>query len=165
MGPRGLPRDKGAAGDTGCGLQLPGSPCCSCAYNSNKQKRKPYPPPVQRGKFCFCFRRQGRETGRPRKGLPKGSRSASLAKSFLKPGVPRPKNHTFVRNCVLCWPWHPGPPKNHLTQKPLRLGCVCGVSSCGSLVGVVGEGVICRSGAFSDKSELSFDIKGPGATN
>ncbi len=46
-----------------------------------------------------------------------------------------------------------------------KLGCVCGVSSCGSLVGVVGEGVICRSGAFSDKSGLPFDTKGPGATN
>ncbi len=53
------------------------------------------------------------------------------------------------------------------SNKPgtLKVGCVCGVSSCGPLVGVVGEGVICRSGAFSDKSGLSFDTGGPRVTN
>ncbi len=58
-----------------------------------------------------------------------------------RPGVPRPKNHTFPRNewffgpvafggraqktavsgkCVVVWPWYPRPPKKHLAKKPLR---------------------------------------------
>ena len=60
---------------------------------------------------------------------------------FWRPGVPRPKNHTFSRkywciglaaeggkankpqfssNSVVFWPWYPRLPKKHLANKPLR---------------------------------------------